>query len=133
MIFMAFLLFQELVFHFVVISEEKHLPIDERLKGWRLKAHICQQNQVFEELLVTLRFLENSFFEIVPNEVLEISELTQNILIFVVIFGDSDVEVNKLVPAGVKNFIHEPVFISVPPERDEGIVILTAGILVLLI
>ena len=28
-IFMTLLLFKELVFHFVVISEEKHLPVDQ--------------------------------------------------------------------------------------------------------
>ena len=61
------------------------------------------------------------------------SEFTQNILIFIVIFGDGDVEVDKLAPAGVEDLVHKSIFVSVSPEGDEGIVILTAGILVFLI
>ena len=61
------------------------------------------------------------------------SEFTQYIFIFVVRFGDGNVKINKLVPAGVENLVHKPVFVSIPPERDEGIVILTTGILVFLI
>lgn len=44
LIFLFLLFLQKLILGLIVISEKKHLPIDQRLEGMGLKAHINQED-----------------------------------------------------------------------------------------
>jgi hypothetical protein len=45
---MIFLLLKQLILNFVVVSEEKHLPVDESLEGVCFEAHIDQQKDIVQ-------------------------------------------------------------------------------------
>jgi len=55
LVFFLFLIFQQLILHFIVIPEEKHLAIDQTLQCVRLEAHIYQKNEVIEKFVIVGR------------------------------------------------------------------------------
>lgn len=61
---MIFFLLQELVFHFVVVTEEDHLTVDQGFESVSLEAHVCKDYEVVQHLFVAAGDMELSFFEV---------------------------------------------------------------------
>lgn len=55
LVFFLLLVLQQLILHFIVVSEEKHLAIDQGLEGMRLETHVNQKNDIVEEFIIALR------------------------------------------------------------------------------
>ena len=70
---MIFLLLEELILDFVVVSKENHFSIDEGLECVSFEAHIDEEDYIVQHLWIGLRQWESTNSQIFLNNILEVS------------------------------------------------------------
>lgn len=94
------------------------------------KAHIYQENEIIEQFIVILRLYELSLSHLLAQNIFEKSKLLQNHHIRVISLDYGDVEMDKLVPTGVENFVQKAILVSIPPQRYKRVVVFVGGLVI---
>ena len=116
------LFLKQLVLHLVVVAEEEHLVVDERLEGVSLEAHVYQEDQVVQQVRVLLGRREVALGELRAEDGLKVMQLGDYLRVDVVSL-QRNVEEEELVPGGMEELVQEGVLLGVAPQRDEGVVV----------